>query len=283
MKIAIITTCYNRKELTMRCLVQLHQQINAMQNSEVEIGFYICDDLSTDGTREAIHAEFPDVHVTVSKGNLYWARGIYAAMQLAKQDQPDLYLMINDDVSFYADFLETLLRNYRYHVAQCEAFGLAGNTIETHDRELNYGGRGTDGKLIPCNGMDIECTIANWNCFAITDEVVDQIGLIDHYYEHGLADFDYCFMMGRANIPLYLMDCVVGECDSHEGAIFNDQSLGRLKRIKIMMSPTQMPVRSYFHYYIKNYGWKGLPRYIYGYLSNIGYIILNKDIHNNNR
>ena len=63
---AVILTCFNRKDTTLRCLRQLYQQ---KKSSRMDV--FLCDDASTDGTSEAIRKEFPQVHVVIGNGNLF--------------------------------------------------------------------------------------------------------------------------------------------------------------------------------------------------------------------
>ena len=66
---AVILTCFNRKDTTLRCLKQLYQQ-KTSGNMDV----FLCDDASTDGTSEAVQKQFPKVHIVRGNGNLFWNR-----------------------------------------------------------------------------------------------------------------------------------------------------------------------------------------------------------------
>ena len=77
MKIAILMTCHNRRETTLRCLRGLP--------SDVEV--YLVDDGSTDGTDEAVKATFPKVNVIRGTGNLYWAKGMELAWKTCLQHE----------------------------------------------------------------------------------------------------------------------------------------------------------------------------------------------------
>ena len=74
MKIAVLMTCHNRKESTLRCLRGLPSDLDV----------FLVDDASTDGTSDAVRevsrAE-RDGRVEVREGNgsLYWAWGMALA------------------------------------------------------------------------------------------------------------------------------------------------------------------------------------------------------------
>ena len=120
-QIAVVLTCFNRKEMTLRCLRDLSQQADSNK-----LDFYICDDASTDGTYEAIQSEFPKANIIRSNGNLFWCRGMYEAMKIATEDYHDLYLMVNDDVEFFSNCLETMIDTYeQFEVRQSQVGGIA--------------------------------------------------------------------------------------------------------------------------------------------------------------
>lgn len=78
--IAVLLTVHNRKEKTLRCLQNLFkQEIPA----DYLIDVYLTDDGCTDGTPEAIRAQYPQVHIIKGNGNLFWNRGMYTAWEAA--------------------------------------------------------------------------------------------------------------------------------------------------------------------------------------------------------
>ena len=100
-----------------------------------------------------------NIHIIRSQGNLYWAKGMYAAMSLARKcsqgsrsqvDQEDrnshydFYLMVNDDVSFYDNAVSIMLNAY-YNAQQegIEHCGIVGAT-KGRDGHVSYGGKMID-------------------------------------------------------------------------------------------------------------------------------------------
>jgi GT2 family glycosyltransferase len=77
--IAVLLTCYNRKQKTLGCLRSLLGQPQGF-NSRLTV--YLLDDASTDGTANAIAEEFPQVRLLEGDGNYYWNGGMRAAFYL---------------------------------------------------------------------------------------------------------------------------------------------------------------------------------------------------------
>ena len=65
-RLAIVSPVHNRRELTLQCL----RSLSRIDSKGVEINIYIVDDGCTDGTREAIEDNFPDVKIVQGTGDL---------------------------------------------------------------------------------------------------------------------------------------------------------------------------------------------------------------------
>ncbi len=265
--IAVIFTCYNRREKTINCLINLEKQTI---DSDITLSYYICDDNSSDGTVAAIYDIVPDATVKVSSGDLFWSRGMHSAMLLATEKEHDFYLMINDDLVMFDDCIKTMLDSY--YMANCVC-GIVGSTLGINEGVLTYGGQryrrknkvGPTYYVEPSVQLEV-CDIANWNCFLIPQEVINKVGLIDNYYEHGLGDYDYCFMMRKNGIPIFVASKYVGRTDRNTiKNTYRDKSLKKLDRIRRVFSIKERPIRSEFHFYIKNFGFFGLFYFAFYY------------------
>jgi GT2 family glycosyltransferase len=98
MKIAILMTCFNRRDVTLLCLQKLFEQIDI---EKVEI--YLVDDASSDGTQKAVRQNFPTVHLLGGNGRLFWNGGMRIAFAAAMERGFDAYLWLNDDSLLYPD------------------------------------------------------------------------------------------------------------------------------------------------------------------------------------
>lgn len=104
-RVEIVTPVHNRKDLTIQCL----RSISRLDSDGLEIHTVIVDDGSTDGTSEAIAAEFPDVEVIRADGSLWFTEGTNVAIRAALEHYPDFVLLINDDQVFDATSLKFMI------------------------------------------------------------------------------------------------------------------------------------------------------------------------------
>ena len=261
-KIAIVLCTYNRMEKTKRCINTLLMSIE--KYADVEYTFYVCDDNSLDGTRDFL-LSIPNLILINSPGKLYWSKSMHRAMKRAYEDNPDFFLMINDDVDFLIDSFSTMLSSYEKIHCCC---GIVGTTLGQENDEITYGGRDKDNKIVvPSKEMN-KCMWANWNCFLIGREVVESIGLIDGKYEHSYGDFDYSYRMHKKNIPIYVAVKPVGRCDNNSiRGTYQDVALDRRNRMKNLFSPKGLPIYSFFRFNIKVHGWTSVFKYMYIYFS----------------
>ena len=81
----------------------------------IAIDIYVVDDGSTDGSSEAIRAEFPTVNVIHGNGELWYTEGTNVGIRAALKRNPDFVLAINDDSVFDADFLSYLVDTAQRH------------------------------------------------------------------------------------------------------------------------------------------------------------------------
>lgn len=271
MRVAIISTVFNRKEKTERAIRSLTNAISGF-----EYRFYICDDKSTDGTKEMLQNLKCSITVIEGNGDLFWSRGMYKAMEKAAEDEADLYLLINDDVEFFPNVMQVMMDSYKMAGIHC---GIVGSTKSLKTDTITYGGRKLkDQQLINPNGSIQPCDLTNWNCFLIDDFVMKKIGLIDDYYEHALGDFDYSLRMKKSGIPVYIATDYVGYCENNtKKGTYHDKDIPRSKRFKLMISRRNMPIKSRWHYYMKNFGFGGVKDFLWPYIKCSMCIILGKE------
>lgn len=273
MKIAVIFCCYNRKAFTERCLKQLYRQIERRSQDTFQI--YVFDDGSNDGTVEMIHERFPQTMLMVGEGNCYWCKSMYYGMQEAIKCNYDFYLMINDDVDFCEDAIDTMIESF---LNRREICGIVGATKAIETEMCTYGGRDETEELV-LPGDNKKCIYTNWNCFLVNREIIDRVGIIDSKYKHACGDYDYSYRMVKMGYSIYVADRYIGRCDlnSSEGS-FKDASLSRKMRLKKLFAPKGVPFLSYARYYWRIKGIVGVVSFLYSYLSLVGYILLGKSI-----
>lgn len=276
--IAVIFTCYNRKRSSINCIKELQKQSLA---NNVEIEFYICDDNSTDGTVESIKKIAPHAKIYVSEGNLFWCRGMYQAMLMAVQKKHDYYLMINDDTLFEEDALSKMLESIRIVDEPC---GIVGSMKAIDESTITYGGQnfvkkiklGKSQFVLPSEKPK-ECDIANWNCFLLPQTIIDDVGLVDPKYEHGLGDFDYSLMMRKKGFRIYTAIGYIGRVNRNSvDGTYMDKKLSIKERICKLFSRKGRPYKSEFYFYHKHYGLLGVFYCVYMYIRLFVDIIIKK-------
>lgn len=107
-KMFILLPVYNRHELTQEFVNQLIRQTYSNYH------LILIDDGSTDGTSEMVKEYVPSVTVLTGKGDWWWAGSLQKGLEWLANDttinDSDLVLMINDDVRFAPDYLESAVR-----------------------------------------------------------------------------------------------------------------------------------------------------------------------------
>ena len=270
MTIAVIFACFNRKHKTKRCLEYIYRQ--QIEHNCIKIDVYVTDDGSTDGTKELLKSFAEKMTVYIINGNnLFWNKGMYVAMKKAMEFQYDYYMMINDDVEFYDNFLDVMLESFAEVGIPC---GISGPTQDEDHLHTTYGGKMINGKgFIEPNGNIQKCDLANWNCFLVNHTIIDKVGIIDPCYDHSYGDYDYSLAMQRNGFDVYLAKEYVGICDRNSTkGTYKDTTLTRRQRMNIFFSPKGMSIKSLLRYSLKNLdfiGVRGMIFFLCTYIKNL--------------
>ena len=208
--IAVILTCYNRKDKTLTCL---HSLETSTQKASASFEIFLVDDGSTDGTSVAVKKEFPAIHIIPGNGNLFWNRGMHLAWEIAaKQKDFDFYLWLNDDVKLFPDALETLLNAAKQHTDSI----ITGTMQSKRSGKITYGGFNEDDKLIVPGGMTTKCKKFHGNLVLVPNSAYLKLGNLDPFYIHAIGDFDYSLRAYKHGIMSYVASAVTGYCEEHE-------------------------------------------------------------------
>lgn len=228
MNIAVLLTCFNRKDKTCACLHNLYAALGVYNARNVEnqlsIEIFLVDDGCTDGTAEAVQAEFADVHVIQGTGSLFWAGGMRLAWSEAykRHTEWDFYLLLNDDTDIFSDAFEQLMLTHAYSITHNGIGGVytGATCAKNNSKVCTYGGnvwvnraKGIYKRLSP-TGIPQMCDLTNANILLVSSNVVDKIGMLCEDYQHGLADFDYSIRARKQNIPIFLTTDYCGACDN---------------------------------------------------------------------
>ena len=239
-KIAILLTCFNRKEMTLQCLETLlrAKQCYEIDNQEtLECEVFLVDDNSTDGTSTAVEMRFPSVHIIQGTGSLYWAGGMRLswAKALEFSAQWDYFFLINDDVVFNENAFCLLLKTVSFTAKPAIVSGLVCDS-EDHIK-VTYGGeiwrnrfKGTTTRLGYSNKPQM-CDMANANALLIPYEVYSELGGFETEYAHGCADYDYTVRARKKGYGVLLTPGAVGFCRNDHKK--NDDVLAKLAQMTL--------------------------------------------------
>lgn len=218
MNVAVLMTCHNRRESTLRCLDSLHV---AVKEWELKVGvgewkfdIFLVDDGSTDGTAEEVRKfelgmrnDGFGIHIVKGTGRDFWAKGMARAWQAALDYEKshsqsststphvNCFLWLNDDTVLSFDSLSASLR---LCVKSALSFVIAGELVNARG-EVVYGKRGD---------------LFTGNFVLVPRAVYEKVGMLCGDFRHAWADSDYAMRCKRAGVPV--VSCgVVGTCEGH--------------------------------------------------------------------
>ena len=253
--IAVLITCHNRKETTLKCLEQLYSIKEA-------VDVFCVDDNSSDGTAGAIKKQFPSVRLIIGDGNLFWCRGMRKAWVAAREYKDyDFYIWLNDDMELYPNAFDEILEcSALYH----DKAIVSGLVQESSSLKVIYGGYDKHQRLIEANGKNNAIHHLNGNFVIVPKYVFDKLGYFDEVYHHDIGDVDYGLMALSASIPVVSTRCYIGKTDGvlkSSSLRIRKSGVGIVERFKKLNSPLGAPPHIHFHFIKKHRG--AIPAIIY--------------------
>ncbi len=255
MKACVMLTCFNRKDKTVNCIKSL------VGNNKADFDFIVVDDGSMDGTTEAIiqlksEMKFA-VEILRGNGKLFYSGGMKLAMEAAQHThKADIYVLINDDGEFEPGVIDEIGQELtKENAAKKVIVGAMKNSAG----DCSYGGiRYTNGihyVTVKPDDEDRSCDTFNANFVAIPAEIFADVPVMDGVYKHSLGDFDYGLQIKKKGYAIEVSDHFLGVCDnnSKEGT-WLDTSLPRFKRWWLKGRVKGAPLRQWFHFLNKNFG-----------------------------
>jgi GT2 family glycosyltransferase len=247
-KIAVLLTCHNRKEKTLKSLDALHK-------CDVLVGYifdvFLVDDGSTDDTGDAVREKYPKVNVIQGEGDLFWNGGMRLAWNVSADTKDyDFYFWLNDDTildeSAFLEIFETYQearsreKNEVIIVSACRA--------ENNSSRFSYGGRDKQGPVIP-NGELQTCKFINGNAALIPREVFENLGNLSSDYTHGIGDNDYGLRALRHGYICYTTKEFVATCPPNEGLPdWCNPEVSLRKRWQLLHEPIGLNIKEYITY-----------------------------------
>ncbi len=261
-KIAVLLTCFNRKEKTLQSLSSLYAAVKAYPG-DLDIQVFLTDDGSSDGTGDAVRANYPEIKVLQGTGSLYWAGGMRNSWNAAREAGGfDGYFLLNDDTNVYDSLWTELFNTHQYCLKNYKRPGVyVGSTIDKVTREISYGGNVFTNRLtarykrlIPNGETPQMCELGNANIMLVPNTVVQEIGILSEGFIHGMADYDYTLLARKNKIPVLTAPNYLGECTNDDRNPYpNYHSLSLKQRIKFLYSPTGLDFKSNMQYMKRNF------------------------------
>lgn len=236
MNIAILITCYNRKEKTVKAIAKLNNvfkdyNYNSIFNDKISATIFLTDDNCSDGTPEAAIKASENIPVQIIKadGNAYWAGGMRLAWEkaLCQPIDFDFFLLINDDTYLKNNCLEELFKAHKYAIKKYNKAGIYSGFIssEYDENNITYGAKvytksvfSKSKTLKPC-GQPQECSMVNANILLVSNAVVKSIGILDRKFIHAAADLDYGIRARKAGFPVLTTANVCGYCENDHDSL----------------------------------------------------------------
>lgn len=244
-RIAVLTTCFNRRLVTIPNLEKLRRALRMV--SDLEAHFYVVDDASPDGTYEAVKASLPDAVVIRTAGDCFWTGGMTFAHKAARSSQSgyEAYLLFNDDVAVdefaVKEFFDAYIGTKR---GKCPA--LVGATHEPENPSLiSYSGFNRASKwrprsvsrVIPEPDKLVPLEMPNANFLLVDSRIFDEIGGLDYGYVHGHADIDLGLRLAKSGREVLLFGRPIGQCARNQPLNLMLQKLSYRERFKLIHGP----------------------------------------------
>ncbi len=261
MKIWALTTCFNRRVITLRCLKSLYA---AADKAQCQLSVCLVDDGSTDGTTDAVQNEYPEITVLRGDGSLFWAGGMrFGWNEFVKHQFVDQLLVFNDDICFFDQALLQLIqttKDLRNAGITCTAIAgafrdpVTGTTTYGAVKRIHLWKSFKFERLDPKDKVVAADTL-NMNLALISKEALQKIGFLSPHYVHSKADFDFGFRLKAAGGKVLLAPGHMGECrrNSKSGRS-TEAGLSIRQRAKRLFSIKEHPFIETFYYYRKYAG-----------------------------
>lgn len=241
-KIAILITCHNRKEETIRCLKFV---CNQQLSNSFKLDVFLVDDGSTDGTSEKVSQLYPNVNILLGNGELYWNGGMRLAFYEAMRKDYDYYLWLNDDTHLFSNAVRQLLECSKANPKKI----IVGSIQDPELKRLTYGGVKQVSKALPLKFVQVEpnseksqkCDTFNGNCVLIPRHVVKNIGNLSVSYTHGMGDFDYGLRAKKKGINSIVAPGYYGMCSKNLPQACFRKDITLVGRLKALYSPKGIP------------------------------------------
>lgn len=191
----------NRREDTLECLHSLAKQTYPNQRA------IVLDNHSTDGSVEAIHADFPEVEIIPIVENQGYAGNNNVGIQIALDQHADWIFVLNEDTVLAPDCISQLVK-----VGESDkSIGIVGPMVYHHDEPAiiqSAGGIITkywDSVHLAQNEADTgqyqqphEVDWISGCAILLRKEAIDQVGMLDTRFFYYWEETEWCIRSQKA-------------------------------------------------------------------------------------
>ena len=206
-KVALVAPVHNRRETTLQAL----RSLSHTDLSGLEVKIFIVDDGSTDGTADAIKANFPEVEILNGDGSLHYAAGTNRGVVRALGWGADYIVTMNDDAVFHESFLQRLVSTaIRYPRSIVGALLLLWDEphrafqVDLKWSTFNGGWvirEDLTAFTVASEPFEVECIVGN--CVLFPAEAIRDVGMMDEdKFPRGWGDAQWTTRMRKAGWKL---------------------------------------------------------------------------------
>jgi GT2 family glycosyltransferase len=200
-------------------------------------------DGSTDGTLEMLEKEFPEALIVRGDGNWWYTKCINEGIKTAIREKCDFVLTLNDDLSFPAGYVNTLLQDY-YNSGPGSVIGSV-SLSKSLPRIITFSGVPKisftlkESNYIPKFSPVAEETLSGLKTSIVLSgrgilypiEIFERLGLYDNRLVQYSSETDFTYRASGSGIPVMISyNAVVYENVqmTSDGAVYNNPSLKTL-------------------------------------------------------
>ena len=195
-QVAVVILNTNRRNDTLACLESLNR------STYENLAITVLDNASTDGSVEAIRAQFPQVQVVPLSENKGYAGNNNVGIRLAVAQGADWVFVLNEDTLLAPDCIEQLVAAGTshpqigivgpmvYHADEPDVIQSAGGLLDAAWRPKHAG------QNEPDTGQFPEIRPVDWisGCaLMIRRETIEDIGLLDERFFYYWEETEWCF------------------------------------------------------------------------------------------
>jgi GT2 family glycosyltransferase len=205
--VAAVVLGWNGRDDTLACLRSLRGA------TYPDLSVVVVDNASTDGGPDAVAAEFPEVTLIRLDENRGFAGGVNAGVTAALAAEADHVLLLNNDATVDAGFVEPLVDALEPGVgAACsQILDADGATIwyagADYDARRGHQGRhtGYGGPPIPAGVHPYDTDRACGGAMLVPRAALDDVGLLDEALFAYAEDVDWSVRARRAGLRLVVV------------------------------------------------------------------------------